>query len=239
MYLVGGIVSVILLWTFVTTFVFTKEEIETIINYTLSRKQITKLPTVNIDLVNEISSPLANTIFNQMTDFSYIDKNNFSATSPQNPSQNKTKNATIVLKKINIQPLQRNKIRRQSSYSKRDNKDINYLKQATTRKIIDKVQVFGIRKVIGKNEKQIENAYLLQCTTKASSFISIQTLKSIQSLQKTMNDRYSVSIPPLSFAPNGDIQELNTYFSNILCHKFLRDANELVNPLYQSRFVSV
>lgn len=228
MYLLGGIVFTFVLWTFVSTFLFTKEEIETIINYTLSRKKITtSLPTVNIDLVKEINNPLPNPIFNEVQDFSFLD---------DAPTLT-TNTTTIGYSKLNIQPLQRKKLHRRSHSinTTRPKHEENYLKRATTRRIIDNIKVCGKKQVKTDKEKQIETAYLLLCTTKTSSFVSVQTLNSIQKLQKTISDHYSITIP-LSFTSNEDTKEiLNTYFNSILCHNFLRSANEVVNTLYQSK----
>ena len=225
MYLLGGVVSVFFLWTFVAGFMFTKEELAMIANHMLCRKRTEKVDKrsdkqmhVHLHAGHEFVLPLPNTTFDRSKDFSFVD-----------PPRNAGKTFTS----FTVQPLQRRPVghRRASSFS--GIRDTNYLKQATTRKIIDSIKVTGSTS-INLSDGRNEVAYFLLCTTKTNSFITIQTKRSLRRLHKVMQKTYLLEYPLVLHKHKHDA--LNVYFQNMLSHPQTRCAPELVQSLLVNRY---
>ena len=240
--LLGGVFSVVFLWTFIAGFLLTKDERDVLYSYYFTPQQtllkrapqkneIEFLPSTTERITQSNSMPnvvLCNSIppiyFQSLT---HPVPNPFFECA-LSPSINFDKKKEIL-----IQPLQRTKVSRKSSPLS-GRRDTDYHKKVTTRKIIDKILVRAKTQITYPNNNDVGTLYFLSCHTKADSFIVMQSSRSLIRMYNTLKDIYSVNLLNVPNFHNSSKREIDRYFKTLLSNLPLRAASEIVQPLLKN-----
>merc|ERR1712137_215987 len=235
-HLIGGVISVLFLWTIVSGFVFTREELVTVVNYLLNSpkgsEEMHILPASRITTTlrgdhHDDTHPGCNALFEQ---------NNNENEGPFIPS---IERLALPVKKLEnalpCQPLQRTATthRRHHSLPRAGFRDINYMMKATTRRIIEKVEVVAQRSIDLPSGRTDVLCFLL-CTTKTGSFVAVQSYRSLRKVRAKLRESYQMEGFP-SFRRRVSVDEttkrVNDFFEAVMSDNFLKSTPEVVDAL--------
>lgn len=233
LHLIGGVISVLFLWTLVSGFVFTRDELVTVVNYLLNSprgsEEMHILPNSRITSTlrgdhHDDTHPVCNVLFERNTTTPNsipYEKTGLHNSSPTSP--------------LPCEPLQRTatRHRRHHSLPRPGFRDINYMMKATTRRIIEKVEVVAQRTIELPNGRSDVLCFLL-CTTKTGSFVAVQSYRSLRKVRAKLRDSYRMDGFP-SFRRRASLDEttkrVNEFFEVVMSDNFLKSAPEVVDAL--------